>query len=114
VRFIHHDHGILFEIGVSEAFSLEHAVRQVLNLCFWAREVFETDCIANLLAEGAADLLSNTFCHRHGSDATGLRAAYSTIVCVSIFKKILRHLSCLAGSRVPDNDEDLVLSGSQQ
>jgi len=93
---------------------LEHAVRQVLDLRLWARKVLETDRIANLLTERAAGLFSNTLCHGHGSDATGLCATYSTAVCVSVFEKILRHLGCLACSSVPDNDKDLMLAGGQR
>jgi hypothetical protein len=114
MRFIQHDHRILVEIWVSKAFSLEHAVRQVLDLRLRVRKVLETDRIANLLTEGAGDLFCNTFCHGHGSDATGLCATDSTAVCVSVFEKILRHLSCFAGSSFPDNDEDLMLAGGQQ
>jgi hypothetical protein len=110
MRLVQHDHRILADIWVNKAFSLEHAVRHVLDPRLWARAIFETDCIANLLTETTADLLRNTFCNGHSGDATGLCAANSTIVCKAIFSKVLRHLSCLPGSRVPDNDEDLVLS----
>jgi hypothetical protein len=114
VRFIQHNHGILIEIRVSKAFSLEHAVRHVLDPRLWACEILETDRVANLLAERAADLLCDTFCDGHSSDATGLCTTYYAAVCVSVFGKILSHLSRLSSSCVPDNDEDLVLSGSQQ
>jgi hypothetical protein len=114
VRFIQHDHGILIEIWVSKAFSLEHAVRHVLDPRLWAREILETDRVANLLAERAADLLRDTFCDRHSGDATGLCTTYYTAVCISVLGKILRHLSRLASSCVADNDKDLVLSGGQQ
>lgn len=114
MRLIHHDHGIFLEIWVVEAFSQEHAIRQVLDLRLWAREVLETDCVANFLAERAANLLSNAFCNGRGGEATGLCATYPAEVCVSIFEEILCQLSCLACSRVSDNDEDLVLLNGQR
>ena len=114
MRLVQHDHRILADIWVNKAFSLEHAVRHVLDPRLRAGEILETDCVANLLAERAADLLRDTFCDGHSSDATGLCTTYYTAVCVSVFGKILRHLSRLASSCVPDNDEDLVLSGGQQ
>ena len=109
MRLVQHNYRVLADIWVNEAFSLEHAVCHVFDPRLWARAILKTDCIANLLAETTADLLSNTFCHRHSSDTTGLCAADSTIVYVAVFSKILRHLSCLPGSRVPNDDEDLVL-----
>jgi hypothetical protein len=109
VRLIQHDDGILADIWINKTLSLEHTVRHVLDPSFWAGTILKTDGVANLLAETAADLLGNTFCNRHGSDTTWLCAAYSTVICKTVFGKILRHLSCLAGSCVPDNNKDLVL-----
>ena len=109
MRLVQHDHRILAEIWVNKGFSLEHAVCHVFDPRLWARAILKTDRVANLLAETTADLLSNTFCHRHSSDTTGLCAADSTIVYVAVFSKILRHLSCLPGSCIPNDDEDLVL-----
>ena len=109
MHLIQYDHRILADIWAKKAFSQEHAIRHVLDPRLWARQVFETDCVANLLAERAADFLCNAFCSGHGGDATWLCATYSTIVCVAIFGKILRHLSCLPSPRIADNDENLVL-----
>ena len=109
MRLIQYDHRILADIWAKKAFSQEHAIRHALDPRLWARQVFETDCVANVLAERAADFLCNAFCSGHGGDATWLCATYSTIVCVAIFGKILRRLSCLPRPCVANNDENLVL-----
>ena len=100
---------ICAEVGISDALSLEHAVRHIFDLGLWARAVFEANGESDTLAELATDLLGDAFGGRNGGFAAGLRAPDASTVGVPVFSEVLGDLSRLARARDSCDDQDLML-----
>jgi hypothetical protein len=109
VCLVEHENRVLRHVGVDETLPLQHTVRHVLDLGLGTGAIFETNRVADLLAETASDLLGDTLGDRHGGDTTRLGTADLELVGESSFGEVLGHLGRLARSRVSDDDEDLVL-----
>ena len=100
---------ICAEVGISDALSLEHAVRHIFDLGLWARAVFEANGESDTLAELATDLLSDTLGGRNGGKMAKLRASNASLVGIPVFSEVLRELGRLSGAKSPCDDQDLML-----
>jgi hypothetical protein len=69
----------------------------------------ESQHVAYRATELAADFLAHTLRNGHGSDAPRLRAPNDAVVRVPVLHHVLRQLRRLAGARLADDDDDLVL-----
>lgn len=109
VSFVKHENTVLRHVWIDKAFPLKHAVGHVFDLGLGTRAVFETDRVANFLAETATNFFGDTLGNRHGCNTTRLCATNFESIGVTCFGEVLCHLSCLARSRVSYDNEDLIL-----
>ena len=106
LRLVKHDDRILRAQRVNETLPLQHTVRHVLDAGFGARAVLETDRVPDLLAQPAANLLSDTLRDGHGGDTTGLGTPNDAKRAVPIFVQELCKLSGLSRTGLTDHDDD--------
>jgi len=112
VSFIKHDDGVPSDIRINDTFSLQHTVRHELDLGLGACAILETDRIPDLLAQPTAHFFCHSLCDRHGGNTTRLRTTNLPALGETCFCEVLDDLRGLPGSRVSDDDKDLVLQGS--
>ena len=96
-----------------DALTKEHAIRHVLQYRLVTCAVFKTDRVPDLMTNFGTHFLRNTRSNGHGRDTSRLCTSYPAFVRETLLCQVLCHLSRLAGTRVTDDDENLMLLHSQ-
>ena len=109
VGFVHDHGGVFFELRIVQRFPQQNSVRHVLNLCLFAGRVLEPDRVSHVLAQLAADLVSDSFGDGNRGHPPRLRAANQAVAVKALFHQILRQLRGLARARLANDDDDLVV-----
>ncbi|KRY55600.1 hypothetical protein T03_17706 [Trichinella britovi] len=110
VGFVEHDHRIGVQIRIQQALSQQHPVSHVFDVGVGTGAVFETDRVADLLAQTAAVLFGHTLGDRHGRHTPRLRASNLARKRETLFSQILRDLCSLAAAGFADHDQNLILA----
>eukprot|EP00965_Chrysotila_dentata_P045002 1494767-Pleurochrysis_carterae.AAC.5 len=110
VRLVEDHRSVALEQRVRHRLAQQHAVRHVLQDRLGPRHVLETDRVPNLLAQLDVHLLGHALRDAHRRHATRLRACHQlTPASDARVHHEGRDLRRLAGARLTDEDDGLVL-----
>ena len=114
VRFIHDNHGVLLQRGVTDALSQQNSVRHVFDFRRRRRAVLESNRVAHQVANLPAFLVRHSLRHARRRHTTRLRATDQSIVRIALLVQVLRELRRLSGARFSHNHNHLVLANHVQ